>query len=138
MSDLCNSPTATGHTCGYPPNSCPLHLRAWPSPAHEEVLLEKFDRNSLAPIAQSVVTRLTAGALTPLEAIRWLRAIRMFHELPMSTEDEDEMLAEIELRGVVMNGFPPRNEEEWELARKVFDAEAITEFHRWEAEGRGW
>ena len=138
MTDLCNSPTSTGHSCGYPPNTCPLHIRAWPTNTSETHPSEKFDRKSLGPIAQSVVVKLTAGAITPLEAIRWLRAIHIFHDLPMSTEDEDDVLAEIELRGVVMNGFPPRNDEEWELAKKVFDADAITEFHRWEAAGRGW
>ena len=64
--------------------------------------------------------------------------IRTLHALGPEPEDEDAVLAEIELRGVVMNGFPPRNEEEWALAAKVFDADAIREFHRWEAEGRGW
>jgi len=138
VSDLCNSPTSTGHTCGYPPNACPLHIRVWPSTAPAEPPLEKFDRNSLKPIAESVLTKLTDGAITPLEAIRWFRAIRNFHELPISQEDENEVLAEVELRGVVMNGFPPRNDEEWALAEKVFDADAIREFHRWEEVGHGW
>lgn len=138
MSDLCNSPTSTGHTCGYPPNACPLHIRVWPATAPGEQPLEKFDRNTLKPIAESVITKLTGGAITPLEAIRWLRALRNFHDLPISQEDEDEVLAEIELRGVVMNGFPPRNDEEWALAAKVFDADAIREFRRWEEVGHGW
>ena len=73
-----------------------------------------------------------------LRAIRWLRALRNFHDLPISQEDEDDILAEIELRGVVMNGLPPRNDEEWALAQKVFDADAIREFHRWEEVGHGW
>lgn len=138
MSDLCNSQTATGHACGYPPNACPLHVRVWPATTAEAPPAEKFDRNTLAPLAAAVITRLTNGALTPLDANRWLRALSTFHKLPIAEEDEDDILAEIELRGVVMNGFPPRNEEEWALAEKVFDAEAIAEFHRWEATGHGW
>ena len=49
--------------------------------------------------------------------------------------DEDEILREVELRGILMNGIPPRNDEEWELAAKVFDDEALSEFRRWPVTG---
>ena len=137
MSDLCGSPTSVGHSCGYPPNACPLHVRVWQQP-DPETAPGHFDRNSLGPIAASVITRLSDGLLTPLDANRWLRAIATFVKLPVTDDDQERILREIELRGVVMNGFPPRDEEEWALAEKVFDAEAITEFHRWEETGHGW
>ena len=138
MSDLCNSPTATGHTCGYPPNACPLHIRVWPAPDAGEAPSDEFDPDDLAALSRTVIAKLTRGAITPLEAIRWLRALRSFHDLPVSQEDQEEVLKEIELRGVVMNGFPPRNEEEWALAREVLDDDAIAEFERWIATGHGW
>ena len=81
---------------------------------------------------------LVDGALDARDVSAMSTLIRTLHALGPAPEDEDAVLAEIELRGVVMNGFPPRNEEEWALAAKVFDADAIREFHRWEAEGRGW
>ncbi len=46
--------------------------------------------------------------------------------------DTEQMLREVELRGVLMNGIPPRNEAEWELAASIFDDDAIAEFKRWE------
>jgi len=54
--------------------------------------------------------------------------------------DEDEILREVELRGILMNGIPPRTDDEWELAAKIFDDEALSEFRRWPAripEGSG-
>lgn len=48
---------------------------------------------------------------------------------------EEESLREIELRGLLMNGIPPRTPDEWELAAKVFDDEALSEFRRWPVTG---
>ena len=139
---LCGSPTPSGFSCGYPPNQCPLHIRdltaSDTAPAAEEPEPGEVDTAMLAKFAASVVVRLSRGKLSPLDAMRALRALATFTKLPGPPEDEDEILAEVELRGVVMNGFPPRNEEEWQLARKVFDADAIEEFERWEREGKGW
>lgn len=145
MITLCGSPTPSGFSCGYPPNQCPLHIRdlsasdAGGSTADpEEPAPERVDHDTLARFAAGVVFRLCRGKLSPLDAMRGLQALATYVKLPISKTADDEELAEIELRGVVMNGFPPRDEEEWELARKVFDADAIEEFERWEREGKGW
>lgn len=34
-----------------------------------------------------------------------------------------------------MNGIQPRTAEEWELAAKVFDDDALSEFRRWPVTG---
>lgn len=139
---LCGSPTPSGFSCGYPPNQCPLHIRDFTAsdavPAPDDPEPERVDSYALATFAAAVITRLCRGRITPLDATRALHALDTFTRLRVPETTKDEELAEVELRGVVMNGFPPRNDEEWELAKKVFDADAITEFHRWEAEGRGW
>lgn len=92
----------------------------------------------LRGLAWWAVEALLSGAVGGRDIATLCTLIRVLHSLGPEPEDEDEILAEVELRGVVMNGFPPRNAEEWALAERVFDADAIAEFHRWEAEGRGW
>ena len=94
--------------------------------------------HDLRQLAWWTAGSLIDGTLEARDVSAMCTLIRTLHALGPEPEDEDAVLAEIELRGVVMNGFPPRNEEEWALAAKVFDADAIREFHRWEAEGRGW
>ena len=47
---------------------------------------------------------------------------------------EAEALKQVELRGRIMHGQPPRNPQEWERAAAVFDDEALAEFHRWDDE----
>ncbi|MBA4181964.1 MAG: hypothetical protein C0506_15340 [Anaerolinea sp.] len=93
-------------------------------------------RNSRA-IGQAVAEQVAEGTASPLQASRLIRSLSVVESLP-GEEEEEEILAEVELRGVVANGFPPRNEEEWLLAIKVFDSEAIEEFVRWERCGSGW
>jgi hypothetical protein len=48
---------------------------------------------------------------------------------------EEESLREIELRGLLMNGIPPRTADEWELAARIFDDDAASEFRRWPVTG---
>ena len=139
---FCNITTFSGKACAHPGDACPIHTQlpdAAPAPPAED-LEPKVTRTFKDPrlLGQIVVERVLDESASPIQAARLIRTLRALHSMGNTPEDEDAVLAEIELRGVVMNGFPPRNEEEWDLARKVFDADAITEFHRWEAEGRGW
>jgi hypothetical protein len=138
---LCSLRTETGPACGYPPGACPIHTRdSVPAPAtsQEEQPDEKFNHESLRPIAESVITRLNGGTLKPLDAIRWLRALHTFYQLPVPALDEQEAWKEVELRGLIMHGQPPRNPEEWARAELVFDDEALAMFHDWEAKLNGW
>ena len=57
--------------------------------------------------------------------------LRTLAALGPAPADEDEALAEVELRGVLMNGMPPRDDEEWTLAARIFDDDALAEFRRW-------
>lgn len=112
--------------------------QAGPATSAPRELPEAVTARDLRELAWWTAGALVAGTLDARDVSAMSTLIRTLHALGPEPEDEDAVLAEIELRGVVMNGFPPRNEEEWALAERVFDAEAITEFHRWEAEGRGW
>ena len=91
-------------------------------------------------LGQIAAEKVADGSASPLQASRHIRSLSVLDNMtdPKTEEDEDKILAEIELRGLVMNGLTPRNEEEWLLAREVFDDAAIEEFTRWERSGGGW
>ena len=93
---------------------------------------------NLRQLAWWTIGALIDGSLEARDVAALCTLIRTLHTLGPEPEEEEAILAEIELRGVVMNGFPPRNDEEWALAERVFDADALAEFHRWEATGHGW
>ncbi len=46
--------------------------------------------------------------------------------------NDEDALAEVELRGRLMYGQPPRTAAEWERAATIFDDDAMEEFRRWE------
>ena len=140
MNGECGEQTPSGRRCFYLASECPLH-------SGPLVLVPGATSDAGGQIpATQLATRLGAVALErvasleldPANVARFLRGLDLFRRFPPPPEDEDEILAEVELRGVVMNGFAPRNPEEWALARKVFDDTAIEEFTRWVRLGLSW
>ena len=110
-------------------------------PAPEQpvrALPEAVAARDVRQLAWWTIGALIDGSLEARDVAALCTLIRTLHTLGPEPEEEEAILAEIELRGVVMNGFPPRNDEEWALAERVFDADALAEFHRWEATGHGW
>jgi len=138
---FCNTTSPSGNPCAHPKAACPLHT---PESASVEPLAPGDEPQAAKPmrdprlLGQLAVERVFEENASPLQAARLIRTLRTLHAMGNLPEDEDRILAEVELRGVVMNGFPPRNEKEWALAREVFDDDAIREFHRWEETGHGW
>lgn len=106
--------------------------------APERAMPEAVAERDLRDLAWWTAGALIDGTMEARDVSAMCTLIRTLHALGPEPEDQEAVLKEIELRGVVMNGFPPRNEEEWALAEQVFDADAIAEFHRWEATGHGW
>jgi hypothetical protein len=118
---------------GRPRHSPPASERL-PPPAIPEAVANR----DLRGLAWWAAGALLSGALQGRDAAVVSNLIRTLQSLGPEPESEDDVLAEIELRGLLMNGFPPRTEEEWALAQRIFDAEALAEFHRWEELGRAW
>lgn len=58
--------------------------------------------------------------------------LRLLHAMGPEPADEEDALAEVEMRGRLMHGQPPAGPDEWARAERTFDAEAIGEFRRWE------
>jgi len=73
------------------------------------------------------------GDLTPNRGTVISTIMRVLAAMGPEPLAEEEMLREVELRGVLMNGIPPRTAEEWELAGRIFDDDALAEFRRWPA-----
>lgn len=140
MTGECGQSMPSGRRCCYDALECPLH-----SPSFAPIRHETLTHGQEVPVAE-LASRLGALALErvagldfdPASVTRFLRSLDLFRRFPPPSEDEDVLLAEVELRGVVMNGFAPRDPEEWALARKVFDDDAIEEFTRWVREDRSW
>jgi hypothetical protein len=81
---------------------------------------------------------LLSGDLPGRDAAVVSNLIRTLQSLGPEPESEEQVLAEVELRGRLMNGLPPRDEAEWALAESVFTPEAIEEFRRWEERSKAW
>jgi len=58
--------------------------------------------------------------------------LRVLSALGPERASEEAALAEVELRGRLMHGQPPRTATEWERAARAFTGDAVEEFRRWE------
>lgn len=130
----CNLPLRNAEPCRYPGGRCPLHPR--PELHTERASLEpepaKAPRPTSHELMRDALDRLRSGQLSALAAARYMRGILAFRNLGPEPYDEEEALREVELRGCLMHGQPPRNPEEWAFARERFDDDAIAEFERWQ------
>ena len=79
-----------------------------------------------------LLDQLIEGAMTSAEVSSAGSILRILASL--GQQDDPASLREVELRGRLMQGLTPRDEEEWELARSIFDDAAIAEFERWEVD----
>jgi hypothetical protein len=81
---------------------------------------------------KATLAGVASGRYSPAQGARFIRSLVAVRKLGPEPIDEDEALAEVELRGRLMHGQPPRDPEEWALAARRFDETAIREFRRWE------
>jgi len=77
--------------------------------------------------------QLVLGTISSSRALALSRLLHTAAQMGPDELDEEQILREIELRGILMHGIPPRDDEEWELAKTIFDDDAIAEFKRWSA-----
>ncbi len=154
--------TKSKKPCGYDIANCPYASHASDSAAparHGAILIGNASETAQPDGAAEPPTRGVPEAVAgrDLRQMAWWTAgalidgtmeardvsamctlIRTLQALGPEPGDREMILRQVELRGVVMNGFPPRDEDEWALAERVFDADAIAEFHRWDETGHGW
>lgn len=78
-----------------------------------------------------LIERVLWGRIETQQASVVASLMRTLAALGPEEASEEEALREVELRGRLMHGQPPRTEEEWARARAAFDEDALAEFRRW-------
>lgn len=154
MDDVrCGATTRSGTACRYPRAACPHHQgdrRARTSAPHRDAALEPVPGASPPPGLLSArnihellwwaVERLLAGDLDARTAATVTSFARLLLQAGPAGPEAGEALREVVLRGRLMYGIPPATDEDWELARRIFDDDALAEIRRWPplaAEGDG-
>jgi hypothetical protein len=125
----CHQPTNTGHDCRYPADRCPLHAPELPVPSARQ--RDPKDDLNIRALAQNAIARVFDGAASPLQTSRLVRALRSFQTVEPDPWDREEALRGVELSGRLMHGMPPRDPEQWALAREMYDDDGMREFIRW-------
>jgi hypothetical protein len=98
----------------------------------ERYSAEPFESRDLRLVGWLVLQRIFFADMEPSEASAAASVIRALTSLGDAPESEGEQLAEIELRGMLMNGFQPRDDAEWALAERLFGERSMEEFRRWQ------
>jgi hypothetical protein len=91
------------------------------------------DERDLHGLGWWVIKNAITGELTTPQGTVVANVMRVIAGLGPEPLAEEEALRNVELSGRIMHGVPPRNEAEWERARRMFDDDAIAEFERWAA-----
>jgi hypothetical protein len=150
---LCGVLTKKDQPCKYPAHKCPHHQhrqaakqglqaavrpvvsRSQPDfeppspPVQEPPALAEHD---LRELGWWVIAQVLGESLDPRSAAVVVTVMRVLTALGAEPMAEEEALKETALRGRIMNGQAPRDAEEWERAARIFDADALAEFRRWE------
>jgi len=138
MVTRCEAPTAEGHPCRYAIEKCPheshrtaREQRLPPVPEQpgspDAILLR--DERALAwwTLGELVAERLSTSQGSAIASL-----LRILHALGPTPLSEEQALVEAEFRGRIMHGMPPRSAEQWAMAERLYDAESVAEFRRWE------
>lgn len=131
---LCGVPKpGTGAPCPFPARLCrvPGHREARRQRQRDESIAARDLRRLGWWLIDQTLGQTQGADLEPQRASVAVRVMGLLERLgPDATNDEDT-LREVALRGMVMAGVPPRTPEEWALAERLFDDDALTEMRRW-------
>lgn len=130
----CGAPTKAGSPCNFGRVECPHHgPNARPRSATDgkpEPGVPPPEGRDISAITWWAIDGVALGWLETARASVLASLLRVATGLP--PEDEADALKEVELRGRLMHGQPPRDDAEWGLAESLFTEEALREFRRWE------
>lgn len=139
----CGARTKAGGACRWPRAECPVHQPAsreeaagdgLPVAEREEPRQEASalpGGRDLRELGWWIIENTVSSGLTTQQASVVASVMRVLVALGPAPEDEETRLRAIELQAHLMHGFPPRSEEEWELAAQLYDDSALQEFGRW-------
>lgn len=111
------------------PDPGPVHA-ASPAAAAPEGLRER----DLRVLAWWLIAGVLSETVDTRQASVVAGLIRTLVALGPAGASEEEALREVELRGRLMHGLPPRDEDEWARAEAAFTPDALAEFRRWGGE----
>ncbi len=126
--ERCNGTTRAGAPCPWAKGSCRWH--GTPEATGGADTAPVPDVRSTA--WQVVELLLADGAFQAGRGSAVISGLRLLASLGEHDDRAGRALAEVELRGLVMNGRPPRDAAEWALATEVFGPEAAGEMAAWE------
>jgi hypothetical protein len=144
--NACGAPTRSGGSCGWERALCPHHGRKngpANAPAANPVVpaartnparpgASPAEERDLRKLGWWVIERVISGELTSSDASVVSSVMRVLAALGPATADSEDALREVQLRGRLMHGRPPKDAEEWALAGRLFTDDALAEFRRWE------
>jgi hypothetical protein len=93
------------------------------------------DARDLRELGWWTIEHTISGDLEPWGGTVISTIMRVLAALGPEPLAEEESVRELELRGLLMNGIPSRTVDEWELASRIFDDDALSEFRRWPVTG---
>ncbi len=125
---FCLEVTAGGHPCYRLRLGCPLHRPEEVNPTPDVVASSSPAR--MGQMALEMMDQFVAGKVSSKAVVSVIRALAGMDKLPVTEEEEDRQLREVELRGMAMNGFAPRTAEEWRLAMEAFGPNSVLENFR--------
>ena len=147
--ERCGAMTQKGTPCQWPLSRCdiPGHDRwreakaaaktAAPAEPVESSLPsrpplpEAVSRHDIPGVAWWALSGLVSGALASSDVAVLASLLRVLLAAGSTGLDDEAALQEVELRGLLMHGIPPRNDAEWEVLESTFSPEAVAEVRRW-------
>jgi hypothetical protein len=138
----CGARTRTGDPCQFEAAKCPHEAHAArraearnageAEPRAPIDLPGALDDRNLRGMGWWLVRAVLDGQVETARATVVSATLRLLASLGPEPLEEEEALRQVELRGRLMHGRPPRDAEEWALAERTFSAQALEEFRRWE------
>lgn len=155
--EICGKPTREGTPCGWFTGPCPHHDKPprprrvqraehRPPAAHSPVpgVVEPPGNTptggsathskvpeDLRQFAWWVIHAVVDGVVDERRASVLVAAGRLAAGLGPDSDSEEEALAATVLRGRVMHGMPPEDEDEWTLAERLFEPAVMKTLRRW-------
>ena len=130
LPELCGCQLPSGALCRVAKAKCrrhkdgPVPMRGPGDPP--QAIVER----QLQAVGWWLLDELAAGRIDPRRASVMASVMRVVATAPEDHLSEEEALRETELRGRIMYGLPPRDEEERALAESIFSAEALADIDR--------